>query len=69
MCPLLVRLNLQPSLRPIDDPDTKLGQDCFIVRDANGQALSSWCNMRLYQVAFAKNFAILLRCGVRRDTL
>jgi hypothetical protein len=23
-----------------DDPDTKLGQDCFIVRDANGQALA-----------------------------
>jgi hypothetical protein len=21
----------------VDDPDTKLGQDCFIVRDANGQ--------------------------------
>jgi hypothetical protein len=24
----------------IDGPDTKLGQDCFIVRDANGQALA-----------------------------
>jgi hypothetical protein len=24
----------------VDDPDTKLGQDCFIVRDANGQALA-----------------------------
>jgi hypothetical protein len=22
----------------VDDPDIKLGQDCFIVRDANGQA-------------------------------
>ena len=22
-------------------PDTKLGQDCFIVRDANGQALAT----------------------------
>jgi hypothetical protein len=22
-------------------PDTKLGQDCFIVRDGNGQALAS----------------------------
>jgi hypothetical protein len=25
---------------PVDEPDTKLGQDCFIVRDANGQALA-----------------------------
>jgi hypothetical protein len=25
----------------VDDPDTKLGQVCFIVRDANGQALAS----------------------------
>ena len=24
----------------VDDPDLKLGQDCFIVRDANGQALA-----------------------------
>ncbi len=24
----------------VDDPDTKLGQDCFIVRDANGHALA-----------------------------
>ena len=24
----------------VDDPDVKLGQDCFIVRDANGQALA-----------------------------
>jgi hypothetical protein len=24
----------------VDDPDTKLGQDCFIVRDANGPALA-----------------------------
>ncbi len=24
----------------VDDPDTKLGQACFIVRDANGQALA-----------------------------
>jgi hypothetical protein len=24
----------------VDDPDMKLGQDCFIVRDANGQALA-----------------------------
>jgi hypothetical protein len=24
----------------VDDPDKKLGQDCFIVRDANGQALA-----------------------------
>src|SRR5947209_16787624 len=23
-----------------DDPETKLGQDCFIVRDANGHALA-----------------------------
>jgi hypothetical protein len=22
----------------VDDPDTKLGQDCYVVRDANGQA-------------------------------
>jgi hypothetical protein len=25
----------------VDDPDKKLGQDCFIVRDANGHALAS----------------------------
>ena len=24
----------------VDDPDTKLGQDCFIVRNSNGQALT-----------------------------
>jgi hypothetical protein len=24
----------------VDDPDTKLGQDCFIVRDANSHALA-----------------------------
>lgn len=24
----------------VEDPDTKLGQDCFIVRDANGHALA-----------------------------
>jgi hypothetical protein len=24
----------------VDDPDMKLGQDCSIVRDANGQALA-----------------------------
>jgi hypothetical protein len=24
----------------VDDPDTKLGQDCFIIRDANRQALA-----------------------------
>jgi hypothetical protein len=24
----------------VDDPDTKLGQDCFIFRDANRQALA-----------------------------
>ncbi len=24
----------------VDDPDTKLGQDCFIVRDANEHALA-----------------------------
>ena len=24
----------------VDDPDTKLGQDCFIVRDTNGQVLA-----------------------------
>ena len=24
----------------VDDPDMKLGQDCYIVRDANGLALS-----------------------------
>ncbi len=24
----------------VDDPDMKLGQDCFIVRDVNGQALA-----------------------------
>ena len=23
-----------------DDPDTKMGQDCYIVRDANGHALA-----------------------------
>jgi hypothetical protein len=27
----------------IDDPETKLGQDCFIVRDADGQALAYVC--------------------------
>ena len=27
----------------VDDPDTKLGQDCFIVRDANGHALAYVC--------------------------
>jgi hypothetical protein len=24
----------------VDDPDMKLGQDCFIVRDADGHALA-----------------------------
>ena len=24
----------------VDDPDTKLGQTCYIVRDANGHALA-----------------------------
>jgi hypothetical protein len=24
----------------VDDPDTKLGQDCYIVRDANGHPLA-----------------------------
>jgi hypothetical protein len=24
----------------VDDPDMKLGQDCYIVRDANGHALA-----------------------------
>ncbi len=24
----------------VDDPDTKLGQDCYIVRDADGHALA-----------------------------
>jgi hypothetical protein len=24
----------------VDDPDTKLSQDCFIVRDADGHALA-----------------------------
>jgi hypothetical protein len=24
----------------VDDPDTKLGQDCYIVRDANGYPLA-----------------------------
>jgi hypothetical protein len=24
----------------VDDPDMKLGQDCYIVRDGNGQALA-----------------------------
>jgi hypothetical protein len=24
----------------VDDPDTKLGQDCYVVRDANGHALA-----------------------------
>jgi hypothetical protein len=24
----------------VDDPDMKLGQDCFIVRDANGHAVA-----------------------------
>jgi len=27
-----------PPLWSVDDPDMKLGQDCFIVRDANGHA-------------------------------
>ena len=25
---------------PVDDPDMKLGQDCYIVRDTGAQALS-----------------------------
>jgi hypothetical protein len=25
----------------VDDPDARLGQDCFIVRDANGYPLAS----------------------------
>jgi hypothetical protein len=29
-----------PSPWSVDDPDMKLGQNCFIVRDANGQALA-----------------------------
>ena len=29
-----------PSSWSVDDPDLKLGQDCFIVRDVNGQALA-----------------------------
>jgi hypothetical protein len=29
-----------PPLWSVDDPDMKLGQDCFIVRDANGHALA-----------------------------
>ncbi len=29
-----------PNPWSVDDPDMKLGQDCFIVRDANGQALA-----------------------------
>jgi hypothetical protein len=29
-----------PSPWSVDDPDVKLGQDCFIVRDAAGQALA-----------------------------
>jgi hypothetical protein len=24
----------------VDDPDMKLGQDCYVVRDANGHALA-----------------------------
>jgi hypothetical protein len=34
------RIRASPRFPPpwsVDDPDTKLGQDCFIVRDANGQ--------------------------------
>jgi hypothetical protein len=27
-------------IKSVDDPDTKLGQDCYIVRDANGHALA-----------------------------
>jgi hypothetical protein len=29
-----------PAPWSVDDPDLKLGQDCFIIRDANGQALA-----------------------------
>jgi hypothetical protein len=29
-----------PSPSAVDDPDMKLGQDCFLVRDANGYALA-----------------------------
>jgi hypothetical protein len=29
-----------PPPRSVDDPDPKLGRQCFIVRDANGQALA-----------------------------
>ncbi len=29
-----------PPPRSVDDPDMKLSQDCFIVHDANGQALA-----------------------------
>ncbi len=29
-----------PNTRSVDDPDVKLGQDCYIVRDANGHALA-----------------------------
>jgi hypothetical protein len=31
----------------VDDPDMKLGQDCFIVRDANGQALAYVSYLRM----------------------
>ena len=32
----------------VDDPDKKLGQDCYVVRDANGHAegLSHYVNVR-----------------------
>jgi hypothetical protein len=29
-----------PPLWSVDDPDIKFGQECFIVRDANNQALA-----------------------------
>jgi hypothetical protein len=30
----------------VDDPDMKLGQDCLIVRDANGHALATCISRR-----------------------
>ena len=38
--PVAVPQRRSPPPWSVDDPDTKLGQDCFIVRDANGQALA-----------------------------
>ncbi len=37
---MAVTQRLFPPPWSVDDPDMKLGQDCFIVRDANGHALA-----------------------------